>query len=55
LLKYFKPIEIFSASMLPPAKRQRVRERWHEILLFMGEDKGAASGMSIDFEVAGEN
>ena len=41
--------------MLPPAKRQRVRERWHEILLFMGEDKGAASGMSIDFEVAGEN
>ena len=28
----------FSASMLPPAKRQRVRDIWHEILLFMGKD-----------------
>jgi len=38
LLRYKYKIEIFSASMLPPAKRQRVRDRWHEILLFMGED-----------------
>ena len=31
-------IEIFSASMLPPAKRQRVRDIWHELLLFMGKE-----------------
>jgi len=38
LLRYKYKIEIFSASMLPLAKRQIVRDRWHEILLFMGED-----------------
>jgi hypothetical protein len=38
LLRYNYKIEIFSASMLPPAERWRVWDRWHEILLFMGED-----------------
>ena len=38
LLRYNYKIEMLSASMLPPAMRQKVRDRWHEILLFMGED-----------------
>ena len=35
---------MLSASMLPPAMRQRVQYRWHEILLFMGEDLETAWG-----------
>jgi len=38
LLRYKYKIEMFSASMLPPAKRQRVLDRGYERLLFMGED-----------------
>ena len=38
--------------MLPPAKGQRVRDRWHEILLFMGEDQETAWGGVEDQETA---
>jgi hypothetical protein len=38
LLRHKYEIKKNSASMLPPAKRQRVGDRWHEILLFMGKD-----------------
>jgi hypothetical protein len=51
LLRHKCKIFFFSASMLPPAKRQRVRDRWHEILLFMGEDYETAwvEGVNISF------
>jgi hypothetical protein len=38
LLRHKYKIKKNSASMLPPAERQRVRDRWQEILLFMGKD-----------------
>jgi hypothetical protein len=38
LLRHKYKIKTNSASMLPPAERQRVRDRWQEILLFMGKD-----------------